>query len=58
MNNLNPSRLDLSTPHESTSGIPSNIMPWIVVIFFLLTLYVIYRVWKSLKQEKQKRNVK
>ncbi len=53
---LNPSRLDLSTPHESTEGVPSSYMPWILAIFVVFTLYVTYRVWKSLKQDKQKHN--
>lgn len=46
-----PSKATFAKPHHSTSGIPEVVAQWIVGATLLLGLYIVFRVWLSLKNE-------
>jgi hypothetical protein len=46
-----PSKATFGKPHHSTSGIPEVVAQWIVGATLLLGLYIVFRVWLSLKNE-------
>ena len=41
------------TPYHSTQGVPVNVQLIVILFFILFGLYVGYRVWKSMKNEKR-----
>lgn len=49
---LNPSKGSLLRPQNSADGIPNNVGIYISIAFILILLYVVFRVWLSLKNDK------
>jgi hypothetical protein len=53
---LNPSKSGLAQTYISTNHISNNLAIYISVVFLTFLLYIIFRVRKSIKDDKKYRN--
>lgn len=53
--NPNPTRATYARPYDSSQGMSSNFILIILSGFLIFALYIGYRVWKSLRDEKQRK---
>lgn len=51
--NTNPTKGTFARPYDSSQGMSSNLLIIMLLGLALFTLYIVYRVWKSIRDEER-----
>lgn len=51
--NTNPTKGAFARPYDSSQGMSSNLLIIMLLGLALFTLYIVYRVWKSIRDEER-----